>query len=182
MHAIATAVCVVVLGTTLNAQAVNPTAAALAEFHKRLETYLDDRDRAVAGVPALRETPTPAEIDAREQAMSQALRAARAKAQRGDLFGSAEPLLRKIVRSDYARRSAAERQALLAEVPRVGRLVVNTPYPTGMALATVPPILLQELPPLPESLEYRFLGRHLVLRDVPSNLIVDLIDKALPSR
>jgi hypothetical protein len=170
-------------GATLTAQtAVNPTAATLAEFQKRIDGYLQMRERAVAGVPKLKETPTPADIDSREKALGEALRAARADARQGDLVGQADALLRKIVRTDYGRRSAAERQALLAEVPKVGRLIVNTRYPAGFPLATVPPLLLQELPRLPEVLEYRLLGRSLILRDVPSNLIVDLVDRALPSR
>ncbi len=169
-------------GTALAAQPVNPTAASLAEFHKRLDAYVELRARATADVPKLRETPTPADIDAREQAMGKALRAARMTARPGDLVGPAESVLRKIVRSNWAHRSAAERQALSAEVPRVTRVPINTTYPSNLPLATVPPVLLQELPRLPEGLEYRLLGRALVLRDVPSNLIVDLVEKALPAR
>lgn len=164
------------------AQSVNPTAAALAEFQKRLDSYLQLRERAAADVPKLRETPTPADIDAREQGMAKAVRAARAGARPGDLVGPAESLLRTIVRSNWAKRSAAERQALFAEVPRVGRIAVNTTYPSSLPLATVPPVLLQELPRLPDTLEYRFMGRALVLRDVSANLIVDLVEKALPAR
>lgn len=182
MHAVATAVLAVALVTSLGAQSVNPTAAALAEFQKRIETYGQARDRATAGVPKLKETPTPADITSREQALAEALRQARASARPGDLFGPAASVIRKIVRTDYARRAPAERQALLAEVPRVSRVLINTSYPSGLPLATVPPVLLQELPRLPEILEYRFMGRALVLRDVSANLIVDLVDKALPSR
>jgi hypothetical protein len=178
-----TALATAIGGATLRAQTpVNPTAATLAEFQKRLDAYVQMRERAVADIPKLKETPTPADIGSREQALGAALRTARASARHGDLVGPADALLRKIVRTDYARRSAAERQALLAEVPRVGRIVINTRYPAGFALATVPPLLLQELPRLPEVLEYRLVGRALILRDVPANIIVDLVDKALPSR
>lgn len=164
------------------AQPVNPTAAALAEFQKRLDTYLRQREQAVAGVPKLKETPAPAEISAREEALREALRSARSAAAAGDLVGPVEAILRKTVRDDWSRRSPAERQALATEIPRVGKVVVNTTYPAGMPLATVPPVLLQSLPRLPEALEYRFMGRALVLRDVSANLIVDLVDRALPSR
>jgi hypothetical protein len=170
------------IGAVLTVQPVNQSAATLADFQKRIEAYVQARERAIAGVPPLRETPTPADIGAREEALGHAIRTSRSSARPGDLFGPAASIIRTIVRQDYARRSAAERQALRAEVPHVGRVLVNTPYPATMALATVPPILLQELPRLPEVLEYRFMGRHLVLRDVPANLIVDLVDKALPAR
>jgi hypothetical protein len=38
-----------------------------------------------------------------------------------------------------------------------------------------------KLPTLPPELEYRFLGRHLILRDIKGNLIVDFIDNIVPA-
>ena len=170
------------MSAALAAQTVNPQAAALVEFQKRLQGYVDLRARATADVPKRGEAPTPADISAREEAMAKAIRMARTNARPGDLVAPAERLIRNITRQDWARRSASERQALAAEIPRVGRILVNTTYPSGLPLATMPPVLLQELPRLPEVLEYRLLGRALVLRDVSANLIVDLVEKALPSR
>jgi hypothetical protein len=42
---------------------------------------------------------------------------------------------------------------------------VNAIYPEKAALATVPPLILVNLPRLPDGLEYRFMGRDLILRD-----------------
>jgi hypothetical protein len=42
------------------------------------------------------------------------------------------------------------------------------------------PALLAVLPALPEELEYRFIGRDLVLVDVHADLIVDVLKDALP--
>jgi hypothetical protein len=39
----------------------------------------------------------------------------------------------------------------------------------------MPPSLLLNLPELPKELEYRFVGRELVLRDSAANLIVDVL-------
>ena len=58
---------------------------------------------------------------------------------------------------------------------------INEPYPTTLPLATVPPTLLMKLPTLPPELEYRFLGRHLILRDIKANLIVDYIPDVVPA-
>jgi hypothetical protein len=160
----------------------NPTGTAVLEFHKRIEEYGKLRDRATVDVPKLKETPSPAEIAAREKAMAGAIRAARKQAQPGDLFGPVETLFRKIVREDWASRPPADRRGLAADMPRVGRVIVNTEYPPSMPLSTVPPGLLQQLPRLPDSLEYRLMGRYLVLRDVSANLIVDVLERALPSR
>ena len=50
----------------VRAQQANPTGAAVLEFHKRLEEYVKLRERAVADVPRLKETPSPGEIETRE--------------------------------------------------------------------------------------------------------------------
>ncbi len=56
---------------------------------------------------------------------------------------------------------------------------VNARYPEDAPLPTVPPNLLASLPQLPEDLEYRILGRNLILRDVHANVIVDFLPKAI---
>ena len=43
------------------------------------------------------------------------------------------------------------------------------------ALQSTPPTLLSDLPKLPSELEYRIVGRELVLLDTAANLIVDLL-------
>jgi hypothetical protein len=42
------------------------------------------------------------------------------------------------------------------------------------------PSMLAGLPQLPPELEYRFLGRHLILVDVLANVVVDVLYDALP--
>ena len=77
-------------------------------------------------------------------------------------------------------RPLKDQKAILAEVPVKVPPAINTDYPTTLPLATVPPHLLLKLPTLPEELEYRFLGRHLILRDIKANLIVDFIPDVVP--
>ena len=43
----------------------------------------------------------------------------------------------------------------------------------------MPPKILLLLPDLPRDVEYRFVGRHLILYDVRANMIVDDIQYAL---
>ena len=69
----------------------------------------------------------------------------------------------------------------MQEVPRQAPLRVNVAYPERAALATVPPLILNRLPPLPDGIEYRFMGRDLILRDTNANLIVDFIHEAVPA-
>jgi len=57
---------------------------------------------------------------------------------------------------------------------------INETYPKGTALSTVPINLLVALPKLPDDIEYRFLGRHLILYDTRTNVILDRIPCAVP--
>jgi hypothetical protein len=43
----------------------------------------------------------------------------------------------------------------------------------------VPANLLANLPQLPEDVEYRIVDKHLILRDVDANIIVDYIPDAI---
>ena len=43
----------------------------------------------------------------------------------------------------------------------------------------VPPCVLAALPELPQELQYRFLGRDLLLVDIGANLIVDILPAAV---
>ena len=58
-------------------------------------------------------------------------------------------------------------------------LKVNAKYPESEPLPTVPPNLLARLPRLPEDVEYRIVGKNLILRDVDANIIVDFIPNAI---
>ena len=74
----------------------------------------------------------------------------------------------------------AIRNAILEEAqPLVP--TINTRYPDDVPVSTMPPEILKALPKLDETLEFRFVGRHLILMDVPAHLIVDIVDNAMPS-
>ena len=61
------------------------------------------------------------------------------------------------------------------------RVAVNANYPEAAPVATVPPSVLLSLPHVPqEFVEYRFVNRDLVLRDVGANMIIDFIPRAAP--
>jgi hypothetical protein len=57
---------------------------------------------------------------------------------------------------------------------------VNGDYPDKEPLSTVPPNVLLTLPRLPDDIEYRFVGKHMILRDVRANLIIDYMTNAIP--
>ena len=156
--------------------AVNAQGAATLEFQKRIQAYLKIHNEAETKVPNLKKTDDPKEIADRENALGQMIMTLRAGAQPGEIFAPEyQPYFIKIVQDDFKTRSARDRKAIIVELPKNMKVDINTVYPTTIPLATFPPVLLRKLPDLPPELEYRLVGRSLILRDVKANLIVDIL-------
>ena len=167
---------------TPDGQPVNPMGAATLEFQKRIEAYMKIHNEAEAKVPNLKRTDDPVEISKREQELAQMIMTMRAGAQPNEIFAKEfEPHFVKIVKDDFASRSAADRKALVHELPKNVKIDINTVYPTTLPLITFPAGLLRKLPDLPPELEYRIVGRSLLLRDVKANLIVDVLRDVVPT-
>lgn len=170
------------VATPVGEQRVNAHGAAVKAFRDRTEDYMKFHREVAGTVPALDETADAAKISAREKLLGEAIRKARAGAQPGTVFGQdLKPFFLTTLRKDWRQRPAQDRRGLLEDMPKGIKAEVNATYPTTVPLATFPPTLLRALPPLPEGLEYRFLGRHLILRDSNANLIVDVLPNALPA-
>jgi len=160
----------------------NPTGSAVLDFKERIQAYLKVHNDAESKVPKLKETNDPAKVHDREAALGAMIRRMRTSAREGEVFGTSfREVLAREVRQDFLERSAADRKALMIEVPTRTRIAVNTTYPTQLPLATFPPRLLQRLPDLPPELEYRIVGRHIVLRDVTANVVVDVARDVVPA-
>lgn len=169
-------------GITPDGEAVNAQGAATLEFRKRIDAYLKVHNEAESKVPNLKRTDDPKEISDREAALAKTIMTLRAGAQPGDIFAPEyQPYFVKIVHDDFKLRSAADRKALIAELPKNVKIDINTVYPTTLPLETFPPALLRKLPDLPPELEYRIVGRSLLLRDVKANLIVDILRDVVPT-
>ena len=153
----------------------------MKEFRDRADAYLALHKKVADALPPLKETDDPQKIADREKLLGASIGNARTGARAGEIFGNAAPLVTTIVRDDLGHRSRADRKALFSEMPaRVPALGINDIYPSAVPLVTFPPALLQSLPPLPEGLEYRFYGRHLILRDAKANIVVDLLRNVVP--
>lgn len=169
-----TAACLMLLGTRMQEGPVLVTGVS-EPAGSGADRYVELRHRVEATLPALRVTNGAAEIRGREAALGAAVRTARPHAMQGEVFTPAvSEKVREIVTADLMRRSALDRASLMSDVP-VMQPRVNEPYPTGEALATFPPLLLQVLPRLPADLEYRFMRGDLIIRDSRTNLIVDYL-------
>ena len=117
------------------------------------------------------------------EALRNAIREARPNARRGNLFtADVAPLLRFRLETALALHTFStadtladfgRHEAVAGVTPEVHGEYVWDPRPTW-------PTLLWELPPLPEELTYRFIGRDLVLVDIDANMVVDVLENALP--
>ncbi|HSL21354.1 MAG TPA: hypothetical protein VK886_07460 [Vicinamibacterales bacterium] len=164
------------------APAVNPDAQVQKAFADRVQQYLELRKKEGAQLPRLSDESNPAQITAHQKSLLKRLQEARRGVPRGEIFDEdIERVIRQLLANALAREGSAPRQAIRDEDPGQIPVSVNGAYPTTAPLPTVPPQALLALPRLPgEELEYRFLGRRLILLDTRANMIVDYMDNALP--
>jgi hypothetical protein len=157
-------------------------AAALATMNDRLKDYVELHKKVEDELPKLPKEATPDQIDKHQRAFEQRIRAARASAKRGEIFTEqAEPVIRRLLAAVF---DGPEGKQLLASIldenPAGMKLTVNMRYPDTVPISTMPPEVLQTLPKLSEDLEYRFIGRHLILLDSHSHVVADFIPDAIP--
>jgi len=164
-------------------QPVNPDSLIAQDFENRVADYVKIHKLAEAKVPSLKPTDSPASIAVREDGFARAIRAARPGARQGDIFTPAiSAEFRRLIAITMRGRNAARIRASLAHAEPVDpQIAVNGSYPmrAGVPLQSTPPTLLLNLPQLPHEVEYRIVGRSLVLRDVKANLIVDFMPRAI---
>lgn len=159
----------------------NPDAA-MADFRTRVSEYRALSARIERTIPPVPTNATPEQIDAGQRFLSQGIMLARAKAKPGDLCPPAAQASLKQALATVFRGTAGRqlRSSILDENPIGTPVTVNGLYPDSVPLSTMPPQVLEVLPPLDEPLEYRFVGDRLIFFDSHAHLIVDFIDGALP--
>lgn len=162
---------------------VNADAALSVEFLKRVQEYVDLHEKLEKTLPPRQDQATPAGTEGHEQALARLLVQARARARQGDIFTSdVRAYFRRQIGRALAGPDGREiRQAIMEDNPGKVQLRVNSRYPDSIPLTTMPPSVLGALPKLPAHIEYRFIGRRLVLLDIHSQLVVDYMDQALPA-
>ena len=148
-----------------------------ADFSARIELYLELRHELEKGLPPLTVTDDPADIWRAEIALARRLRVARAAAREGDFFTpDIRAEFRKVL---VAVTDARTRAAIMDENPGAFSKRINRTYPKERPVSTVPANILAELPRLPDDIQYRFLGPHLVLHDTRANMILDRLPCAI---
>jgi len=162
------------------AQVVSP---GIADFQKRVGNYEKVRRTAASAVPVLKATESAKKIRDHERDMALAIRAARPGAAQGDIFTPAIATeFRGIIQSALSGPGADRMKHNMrdSQPSPLPQIAVDTTYPINDPVQSMPPSLLRQLPLLPRELEYRAVGRTLILRDIEANLIVDYITQALP--
>lgn len=154
-------------------------AETTEEFIRRAQDYEALRNRLEVGLPPLVVTTDADAIESFEHQLADRIRHARGK-RRGQLFTA--PMEGQLKRMLVVRADATTIAALMEDGPGEFEVDVNDTYNKKHPLATMPPNLLQVLPDLPKDLEYRFVGRHLILRDARANIIIDEIPYAIRCR
>ena len=160
----------------------NPPNPAFQEFETRLKDYVALHRKLEEALPKLPDKASPEEIDRNQRQLGKRIAASRSDSRPGEFFTPAiQDLVRaslKDVLNDMGKKNLMG--SIMDENPGPIKLAINTRYPDEVPLSTMPPPILAALPPLEEELEYRFIGRRLVLLDVHAHLIVDYTDEVLP--
>jgi len=148
-----------------------------ADFSERVSNYVELRTSLEKGLPVLTVTDDPGEIWRAQRALAKAIRVARAGARQGDIFTSTiSAELRDVL---LVETNPATMAIIMDENPGDLSRRINRAYPTGQPFASMPAGMLAVLPRLPDDLQYRFLGRALILIDTRTNLIVDRMPCAI---
>ena len=158
-------------------------AAGFREFSDRVQAYLKRQKTILADLPALKSTNLPEAIAAYQQARARKIQEARRDAKAGDVFTPAacEAFRRASRPAAEGEKSPGAPAVQVPDAPGPGiRLVVNGIYPDTEPITTFSPVMLAAFPPLPDELNYRIVGRTLLLIDVQSRVIIDIAHLILP--
>jgi hypothetical protein len=150
----------------------------VSDFNTRVLSYVELRSRLERGLPAPTITNDPAAIRGAERALARKIRRARNGAKQGEIF--TPPISVEFRKALLIEIDSNTRDTLMDDNPGAFSHTINGTYPKDKPLSTVPINILVALPRLPDDIEYRFLGRHLILYDTRANVILDRIPCAVP--
>lgn len=164
-------------GAGLNAQ----SQAEFKPFLERVKNYVALRKNQESGLPGLKTTDQSEKLKEHQEQLSKKIQQARSGAKRGEIFaGSEEAFRRRISGAFSGSQGRSLKRTIVQGEPVKMELHVNDVYPERVPMTTVPPTLIQQLPKLPEGMEYHIVQRDFILEDTKSRLVVDFIPDALP--
>lgn len=148
----------------------------LKDFSARVAAYVKIHKASESEVSSLRSSGSATEISSRQTLLAEAIRRHH-PAEPGSIFAPeiVTEFRRLMVIAMSGPDGARIRKSLSSAEPVKLSLGVNDTYPAKAPLQSTPPTLLMGLPKLPQELEYRVVGRALVLLDVKAGIIVDFV-------
>ena len=162
---------------------VNPHAAAMADFKARVEKYAALHKSSRRAPLRRRKTPTLTRSTRRRPGWPPRYKPhARAPNTATSLLLSCARTFRQLLAPELKGEDGRDAKAVLkddAPAPGTVPFKVNAKYPENQPKPTMPAKLLLNLPRLPEPLEYRVVGQHLLLLDTAADVIVDYILNAI---
>ncbi len=157
---------------------------ATRQFEQRVNEYVTLHRLLEGPLPPLQPTRDIAVVRANMRLLATRIQVARQNARQGDII---TPAVGRIFKHRIATcLSPEDWAAVFADIDadrdrppmKPADLRVNMEWPAGVAIEFVPPQLLMVLPALPPELQYRIIGRTLVLWDHHADLIVDFLPRA----
>jgi hypothetical protein len=171
-------------------QAQNPPPTDLKspgfqEFSDRVQKYVQLHKSVEGTLPKLKSTNEPELIEAHQKMLTRKIKAAKIHAKRGDIFTPAAAQdFRKALSTEFQGPHSSHAQATMKQGAPLKQVHVrvNQVYPASVPYTSVPPTLLQKLPPLPAEVAYRAVSNDLVLLDVKTNLVLDYLIGVIPAQ
>ena len=151
-----------------------------AEFEMLVHRYSELRDRLMRGLPAAVVTDDVARIQRHTRSLAAAIRDARRGAVQGEFFTPATSAEFKVILDLTV--DASVWALIMDDNPGAFAYTTDGAYPEGKPRSTMPGIILQRLPHLPDDIEFRFTGTHLILYDVRANTVIDRLPDAIGRR
>ena len=181
---LAIAIVAITTVTTTPSQADQSSGAALQRFETAIHEYAQLRRQIDEAVGVFESSTDPRTIFDAVEARAVAIRTARRGATAGDMLDPEVGVaFRTLILNALAERGYRVSDLLeqsTEDVPAdAPQPVVNQPFPWARGGAMWP-CLLEVLPVLPETLQYRIVARDLVLIDVDANLVIDILYGVLP--
>ncbi len=161
---------------------VNADAATIADFTKRVNDYAAFEKKLDATIKEPSSDSRPEEFLDHQRALAKLIQKSRIGAKPGDLCPKPmRAVVRRLIASVFHAAGGVEvKKSILDENPGNMVLTINSEYPDNAPFATVPPQILQGLPKLPDVLEYRFIGKRLLLIDSHARVVVDIVEHVFP--
>jgi len=157
--------------------------APLQQFKAAIGEYITLHRQLEQQLPPFDVTTEAQQIFESSNAMAAAIQTARAGAHQGDIFGShVAAYLRTRISEALTAHGFLPEEVISSTLEEADEAValpaVNGRFPWGRG-AIMWPCIIEALPQLPAELQYRIVGRDLVLVDTHADLVVDILRDAV---